>query len=46
MSNFTFSVYRNPPKLGEHQEDVFREWMEQDGANAVKGGELGGSGRS
>ncbi len=30
MSHFTFSVYRNPPKLGEHQEDVFRDWLAKD----------------
>ncbi|OUM86823.1 MAG: carnitine dehydratase [Bacillus thermozeamaize] len=29
MNNYTFSVYRNPPKLGEHQEEVFREWLKK-----------------
>lgn len=33
MRHFTFSVYRHPPKLGEHQEEVFRDWLAQDAAS-------------
>lgn len=36
MSDFAFSVYRNPPKLGEHQEEVFRDWLQEDGVAAER----------
>jgi succinate---hydroxymethylglutarate CoA-transferase len=27
ISGYEFSVYRNPPQLGEHNEEVFAEWL-------------------
>ena len=27
ISGYEFSVYRNPPELGEHNEQVFAEWL-------------------
>ena len=27
ISGYEFSVYRNPPELGEHNEEVFAEWL-------------------
>jgi succinate--hydroxymethylglutarate CoA-transferase len=27
ISGYEFSVYRNPPRLGEHNEEVFAEWL-------------------
>jgi crotonobetainyl-CoA:carnitine CoA-transferase CaiB-like acyl-CoA transferase len=27
MTNYEFSVYRHPPLLGEHTEEVFAEWL-------------------
>jgi crotonobetainyl-CoA:carnitine CoA-transferase CaiB-like acyl-CoA transferase len=27
MTGYEFAVRRNPPRLGEHQEDVFRDWQ-------------------
>ena len=27
ISDFEFSVYRNPPALGEHNDEVFAEWL-------------------
>ena len=29
ISNFNFEIYRTPPKLGEHNEEVFEEWLNQ-----------------
>lgn len=29
ISDFKFNVYRNPPELGEHNEEVFHEWLEE-----------------
>ncbi|MGG0175821.1 CaiB/BaiF CoA transferase family protein [Gottfriedia acidiceleris] len=30
MSDFDFKLYRNPPKLGEHNMEVFRDWLENE----------------
>lgn len=27
MSNFNFEIFRNAPKLGEHNDEVFEEWL-------------------
>ena len=27
ISGYEFSVYRNPPELGEHNEEVYAEWL-------------------
>ncbi|MEH7346621.1 CoA transferase [Bacillus sp. JJ1532] len=27
MSNFTFKISKNPPKLGEHNHEVFNDWL-------------------
>ena len=27
MSGYNFEVYRHPPELGAHNEDVFGEWL-------------------
>jgi crotonobetainyl-CoA:carnitine CoA-transferase CaiB-like acyl-CoA transferase len=27
MTGYEFSVYRHPPLLGEHTEEVFTEWL-------------------
>jgi len=27
MTDFEFSVYRRPPLLGEHTEEVFADWL-------------------
>jgi succinate--hydroxymethylglutarate CoA-transferase len=28
MSNFEFEIYRHPPKLGEHNREVFHDWLQ------------------
>jgi len=28
ISDYEFSVYRNPPQLGEHNDEVFTEWLD------------------
>ncbi|MGG1664064.1 CaiB/BaiF CoA transferase family protein [Brevibacillus sp. NRS-1366] len=30
ISDFEFSVFRRPPKVGEHNDEVFRDWIESD----------------
>jgi crotonobetainyl-CoA:carnitine CoA-transferase CaiB-like acyl-CoA transferase len=27
LTDYTFQVVRQPPRLGEHDEDVFRDWL-------------------
>lgn len=29
ISDFEFGVFRNPPELGEHNEEVFSEWLKE-----------------
>jgi crotonobetainyl-CoA:carnitine CoA-transferase CaiB-like acyl-CoA transferase len=29
MSSHTFELYRSPPELGSHNEEVFAEWLDE-----------------
>ena len=37
ISGYEFSVYRNPPALGEHNGEVFSEWLGESRASHGKG---------